>query len=232
MPEIERNEPEPQVVAVTGATGNLGRAVIARLAAEGMRVIAVERRRVRDGAETLGDIDFDRPESLAAAFARIAERCGRLDAVVHTVGVYRGGPSLLQTPLGDFTELFATNVMATVQVLRAAIAVMLPQGQGRIAAVVSAAASAGRAGHSAYSATKAAQLRVIESAAQEVGGRGITLNAVLPGTMDTPQNRAAMPTADFSRWLRLEAVADVLAYLISPAASAIHGEAIRLHPDA
>jgi NAD(P)-dependent dehydrogenase (short-subunit alcohol dehydrogenase family) len=230
MDKHDRTQAE-QVVAVTGATGNLGRAVIDRLAANGARVIAVERTLVRCEAETLSEIDFDRAESVRAAFARVAERCGRLDAVVHTVGMYKGGLSLLQTPPEDFAELFATNVMTTVHVLRAAISVMLPQGHGRIAAVVSAAATAGGPNQSAYSATKAAQLRVIESAAREVAGHAIGLNAVLPGTMDTPQNRAAMPTADFSRWLRLEAVADVLAYLVSPAASAIHGEGIRLHPD-
>ena len=84
------------------------------------------------------------------------------------------------------------------------------------------------AGNSAYGASKAAQLRMIESAAAELRGQGVTLNAVLPTTMDTPQNRAAMPTADRSSWLSLAAVAEVLVFLVSPAASAIHGQAIAL----
>jgi NAD(P)-dependent dehydrogenase (short-subunit alcohol dehydrogenase family) len=216
------------VVIVTGATGNLGGTVLARLKAAGARAVAVERPLVRYGDESLGELDLAQPESVTGLFARIVERFGRIDAVIHTVGAYRGGRALLETSSEDFNALFQTNTLATANLLRGALAVMLPQGSGSVAIVSSADALEGAAGHCAYAASKGAQLRIIESAAAEVRGRGVTVNAVLPTTMDTPQNRAAMPSADRSSWLSLDAVAQVLLFLVSPAASAIHGEAIRL----
>lgn len=228
MSATKQDIPGVGLAVVTGATGNLGRAVIARLERMGTRVIAVERSQVRHAGESIAEIDLGQYPSAQAAFARMVDRFGRLDAVVHTVGTYRGGSPLLETPSEDFKALFETNVIATAHVLRAALSVMLPVRYGRIAVVGSTAALTGTAGQSAYAASKAAQLRLIESAAHEARDSGVAINVVLPTTMDTPENRAAMPKADRSRWLSLDAVAEVLAYLVSPAASAIHGEAIRL----
>jgi len=216
------------VAIVTGATGNLGGAVVARLLAEGANVIAVERNRIRHREEIVCEIDLGSADSTRSAFAALTERFGRIDSVVHTVGTYRGGPSLIDTPDDDFTSLFATNVLTTANLLRAALRAMLAQGSGQIAVVGSADAVHAVAGHSAYGASKAAQLRMIESAAADLRGQRVTLNAVLPTTMDTPQNRAAMPNADRSSWVTLDAVAEVLVFLVSPAASAIHGQAIRV----
>jgi NAD(P)-dependent dehydrogenase (short-subunit alcohol dehydrogenase family) len=213
---------------VTGATGNLGRAVLARLEAEGASVVAVERNRVRHRDEIVCEIDLGDADSTRLAFAALTERFGRIDGVIHTVGTYRGGLQLIDTPDDDFTSLFAINVLTTLHLLRAAVPAMLARGGGQIAVVGSADAVHAAAGQSAYGASKAAQLRMIESAAAELRGQGVTLNAVLPGTMDTPQNRAAMPAADRSSWVSLEAVAEVLVFLVSPGASAIHGQAIRV----
>jgi NAD(P)-dependent dehydrogenase (short-subunit alcohol dehydrogenase family) len=219
---------EGDVIVVTGASGNLGAAVLARLQAAGRRVVAVERARARFEDTELAAIDLANPPSVDAALQTIARRLGPIGALVHTVGTYRGGRALLQTPNEDFVELFSTNVILSVNVVRAALAQMLPRAAGRIAVVASADAVHAVGGQSAYGASKAAQLRMLESVAHEVRGRGVTINAVLPGTMDTPQNRAAMPQADRTRWVSLDAVADVLAYLVSPAAGAIHGQAIRV----
>jgi NAD(P)-dependent dehydrogenase (short-subunit alcohol dehydrogenase family) len=217
-----------RVAVVTGATGNLGGAVIARLEAEGASVIGIERSRIRHRDQTVAEIDLGNAGSTQRAFAVLTARFGRVDSVVHTVGTYRGGPSLIDTPDDDFTGLFATNVLTTANLLRAALPAMLAQGSGQIAVVGSVDALHAAPGHSAYGASKAAQLRMIESAAAELRGSPVTLNAVLPTTMDTPQNRAAMPTADRSAWVSLDAVAEVLVFLVSPAASAIHGQAVRV----
>jgi NAD(P)-dependent dehydrogenase (short-subunit alcohol dehydrogenase family) len=217
-----------RVAVVTGAAGNLGGAVIARLEAEGATVVGVERSRIRHRDQTVAEIDLRNADSTQRAFAALTARFGRVDSVVHTVGTYRGGPSLIDTPDDDFTDLFATNVLTTANLLRAALRAMLAQGSGQIAVVGSVDALQAVPGHSAYGASKAAQLRMVESAAAELRGSSVTLNAVLPTIMDTPQNRAAMPTADRSAWLTLEAVAEVLVFLVSPAASAIHGQAVRL----
>lgn len=219
---------EPNVVVVTGASGNLGRAVTARLKADGARVIEVERSAARCDGAVIADVDLGDPASVGALFALVRERHGRVDAVVHTVGVFRGGSTLVETPADDFRALFESNVLTTANVIRAAFAVMLPARSGRLAFVASADANGGVAGRSAYGASKGAQLRLCESAGEEARAHGITLNVVLPSTMDTPQNRAATPDADRSGWVSLEAVADVLVYLVSPEARAIHGQAIAL----
>jgi NAD(P)-dependent dehydrogenase (short-subunit alcohol dehydrogenase family) len=219
--------PTPLAI-VTGANGNLGSAVVARLTAGGWRVARVERNVMHLGEEFDLRLDFAEPESVTRAFAEAARRTGQLTAVVHTVGAFRGGKTLVDTPDSHFLELFQTNVMTTVHVLRAALAVMLPQRSGAIAVVASSDALAGGAERAAYTATKAAQVRVIESAAAEVKAHGIRINALLPGTMDTPQNRAALPDADTSAWLQLRDVADVLTYLVSGTSQAVTGQAIRL----
>lgn len=213
---------------VTGANGNLGSAVVARLTASGWRVARVERNVMHLGEEFDCEVDFSDHESVKRAFGEAARRAGSLAAVVHTVGTYRGGKPVLDTDDSDFNELFQVNVMTTVHVLRAALHVMQPQREGTIAVVCSRDANQGHAGSAAYAASKAAQLRIVESAAAEARAHGIRINAILPGTMDTPQNRAAMPDADRSSWLQLRDVADVLTYLVSNASTAIHGQAIEL----
>jgi NAD(P)-dependent dehydrogenase (short-subunit alcohol dehydrogenase family) len=213
---------------VTGANGNLGSAVVARLNADGLRVAQIERTRIVLDGVPIAEVDLSDGASTRRAFALIASRGARLQSVVHTVGTFRAGAPLVDAPDAEFTELFQTNVMTTVHVVQAALAIMLPQRSGRIAVVSSLDALSGARQRAAYSASKAAQLRVVESAAADVKDSPITLNSVLPSTMDTPQNRAAMPKADTSKWVTLEEVANVLAFLVSDAASGIHGQAIRI----
>ena len=213
---------------VTGATGNLGRAVVTRLTAAGLRVASVERSSMHLGDELVCAVDLADSASVARAFAEASKRTGSLVAVVHTVGIFRGGHGVIDTPDAEFIELFQTNVLTTLHVVQGAMKVMQPQGRGRIAVVVSSDALLGPAERAGYAASKAAQLRVVESAAAEAALHGIGINAILPGTMDTPQNRAAMPQADRSSWLQLSDVANVLAYLVSPESAALHGQALRL----
>ncbi|MEY4580772.1 MAG: hypothetical protein RL701_5475 [Pseudomonadota bacterium] len=213
---------------VTGSSGNLGSAVVARLTASGFRVARVERNVMHLGEEFDCEVDLSDHDSVTRAFSEASRRAGSLGAVVHTVGTYRGELGVLDTGDSDYNELFQINVMTTVHVLRAALTVMQPQREGNIAVVCSRDASSGSAGHGAYAASKAAQLRIVESAAAEAAKFGVRINAVLPGTMDTPQNRAAMPNADRSSWLQLRDVAEVLTYLVSNASVAISGQAIRL----
>lgn len=218
----------PALAIVTGARGNLGSAVVSRLSAAGMRVACVELTRIVLGSETIAEIDLSDAASVRRAFGALPLREGRLQAVVHTVGTFRAGAPLMDAPDSEFLALFQTNVMTTVHVVQAALQIMLPQRAGRIAVVASLDALQGVAQRAAYGASKAAQLRVVESAAADIRGTGVTLNAVLPNTMDTPQNRAAMPNVDPATWVKLEEVADVLAFLVSDAASAVHGQAIRV----
>lgn len=213
---------------VTGANGNLGSAVVTRLAAAGFRVARAERTHLRLEGAFEAPLDLGRAGSANAAFEALAAQTGPLLAVVHTVGIYRGGVSVVDATRAEFTELFETNVVTTLHVLQAALRIMLPQKRGRIAVVASSDALLGPAKHAGYAASKAAQLRLVESAAAEAKAHGVGVNAVLPSTMDTPQNRAAMPDADRSAWLQLSDVANVLAYLVSTESSALQGQALRL----
>jgi NAD(P)-dependent dehydrogenase (short-subunit alcohol dehydrogenase family) len=219
---------KPCINLVTGANGNLGSVLVQQLERGGQPVARIERGKLWVGSAALCDADLGDAASVRHAFEQLAPAGFALGAVVHTVGVFRSSGGLVEARDADFLELFQTNVMTTVHVIQAALALMVPAKRGRIAVVASLDALSAQAKLAAYGASKAAQLRVIESAAQDVRETGITINAVLPGTMDTPQNRAAMPQVDPKRWVSLSEVASVLAFLVSDAASGIHGQAVRV----
>jgi len=103
---------------------------------------------------------------------------------------------------------------------------MLRQRYGKIVNVSSRDGLAGGAGYSAYSASKSAVLRLTESMAAELKNANINVNCIMPSTIDTPQNRKAMPNADFSKWVAPEAIADVILFLLSDASRAITGAAL------
>ncbi|HET8936014.1 MAG TPA: SDR family NAD(P)-dependent oxidoreductase [Polyangiales bacterium] len=213
---------------VTGAGGNLGSAVVARLTASGYRVARVHRNVMHLAEEYDCEIDLGDRGSVTRAFAEAARRAGKLDALIHTVGTFHSGAGVAEAADSDYQALFQTNVMTTLHVLQAALPLLHGQREGSVAVVCARDALSGSAGHAAYAASKAAQLRIVESAAAEAKPFGVRINALLPGTMDTPQNRAAMPEADRSSWLQVPAVAEVLCYLVSPAAAAVQGQAITL----
>jgi NAD(P)-dependent dehydrogenase (short-subunit alcohol dehydrogenase family) len=213
---------------VTGASGNLGSAVVARLTASGYRIARVERNVMHLAEEYDCEIDLSDRGSVTRAFSEATRRVGKLDALIHTVGVFRAGPSVIEAEASYYRELFDTNVLTTLHVLQAALPLMHSQREGSVAIVSSRDALHGAAGESAYAASKAAQLRIVESAAAEAKSFGVRVNALLPGMMDTPQNRASMPNNDRSSWLQPRDVAEVLCYLVSPAAAAVQGQALTL----
>jgi NAD(P)-dependent dehydrogenase (short-subunit alcohol dehydrogenase family) len=217
-----------RVALVTGASGNLGQAVCARLQTAGQRVVRVERQRALvDGAE-LAKVDLGSAAATRELLKQVARELGGLDAVVHTVGTYRPSGPVESWDGEALRFLFDTNVVTSAHVLSAAAAVMRAAGRGQIVMVASTAALRGPAGAAAYGASKAAELRLVESAAAELAGSQVGVSAVLPGTMDTPQNRSAMPDADRSRWVTLEEVAGVIAFLASPEALTLSGQALRV----
>jgi NAD(P)-dependent dehydrogenase (short-subunit alcohol dehydrogenase family) len=217
-----------QVAVVTGASGNLGQAVCTRLLAAEFRILRVERDRAVLDGEEIAKIDLGSADATRTLFSEVQRKLGSIDAVVHTVGTFQMSGEARSWSDDNFRFLFDTNVLTTAHVISASLAVMQPQGRGRIVSVVSTAANQGSKGLAAYSASKAAQLRMIESAAAECAGTAVSVSAVLPGTMDTPANRTAMPDADRSHWVSLEDVSELIAFLLSPAASALNGQAIRI----
>src|SRR5579859_5230247 len=229
-----------KVVIVTGAVGNLGLATAQQLQKVGAKTVLVDRanERLRENYSDVinspdhflaGGVDLTNPDSLAKTVQTALTRFGRIDSLVNTVGAWRGGKPVHESDLGDWDFLFGVNVRTTVLCCRAVIPQMLRQGRGTIVNVASRDGLQGNAGYSAYSASKSAVLRLTESMAAELKTSNINVNCIMPATIDTPQNRKAIPNADFSKWVEPEAIAEVILFLLSDAARAINGAAVPVY---
>jgi NAD(P)-dependent dehydrogenase (short-subunit alcohol dehydrogenase family) len=226
-----------RVAVVAGASGALGGALVRRLAGGGARVAALDRRPERLAAMLaveLGETgrwsvlgaDYADPASVERAFDEIVARHGGLDLLFNAAGAFGAAPSVEETSPELWTKMWEANFRPTLEASKAAVARMKRGGRGAIVNVGSRGALRGDAGVAAYSIAKAAVVRLTESLADEGRRHGVRVNCVLPGTIDTPANRAAMPGADPSRWVELDALADAMLFLASPAARAITGVAL------
>jgi len=229
-----------KVVIVTGSVGNLGLATAQELQKVGAKTVLVDRsmERLQENYPGLvnspdhflaGGVDLSSPDSVAQAVQAGVARFGRIDCLVNTVGGWRGGKPAHETDLGDWDFLFGVNLRTTLLCCRAVVTQMLRQRHGKIVNVASRDALQGNAGYSAYSASKSAVLRLTESMAAELKTSNINVNCIMPSTIDTPQNRKAMPDADYSKWVAPEAIADVILFLLSDAARAINGAAVPVY---
>lgn len=226
-----------KVVVVTGAAGNLGSAVARAFAGAGAHLVLVDRGEGRLAAvnpelAVSGDhilansIDLVNEESVNQMVASAVGRFERIDVLANTVGGYRAGTPLHETALGTWDFMMDLNAKTAFIISKAVIPYMLVQGSGKIVNVAARAGLSGGAQMSAYSASKSALIRLTESMAAELKTHGINVNCILPGTIDSPDNRAAMPKADFARWVKPESLADVILFLASEAARDIHGASI------
>lgn len=229
------NQPAP-VVVITGAAGQLGRAVAAAFAHQGAHPMLVDRN--ADQLEALGAslpsatvvaVDLLQREQVVAQLEDALKRAGRVDALCHLAGGFRMGEAVHQTTAGNWDFLFDLNARSLVNVAAAVVPRMLAQRSGRIVTVGAAAALRGAGHMGAYSASKSALMRLTEAMSAELRDQGINVNCVLPSTLDTPPNRAAMPDVDSSRWVTPQALADVITFLASGAARAIHGAMIPVY---
>ena len=226
---------QERVVIVTGAGGNLGAAVAAELNRQGASLVCVDYAAKAlealekslspaSGLLTLSGLDLTKLEDAQKMVAAALDKFGRVDALVNTVGGFRMAPVV--DALDDWDFLMNINARAALATSAAVAPVMKQRGFGRIVHIAAGAGNKGGAEMSVYSAAKAAVMRIAESLAEELSGDGVTVNCILPGTIDTPQNRAAMPDADTSRWVPPSDIAKVIAFLISDAAGAVTGAAI------
>lgn len=224
-----------QVVMVTGAGGNLGSATAHVFEQAGAKLVLVE----HDVEKLQGGYPPDRvlvlaadltdPASVNELVHRALDHFGQLDILANTVGGYRAGTPVHETPLETWEFMMALNARTAFLIGQAVIPHMLARGKGKIINAAARGGLDGAAKQSAYSAAKSAVIRLTESMAAELKHNGINVNCVLPGTIDTPQNRAAMPNADYQRWVSPGAIADVIAFLASDAARAITGAAIPVY---
>lgn len=227
-----------RVALVTGASGALGGVVARRLLDAGGRVALVDRgghERLAERFPELGDAperaaafacDLADDAAVARTVAEVVARLGGLDHLFNVAGAYRGGDDVEATADETWKLLWEANFVSTLHVCRAALPRFKAQGSGTIVNVGSKASLAGGAGAAAYSVAKTAVLRLTESLAEEGKAHGVRANLVLPGTIDTPANRRAMPDADPALWVEPEALADVLLFLASPYARAVTGASV------
>jgi NAD(P)-dependent dehydrogenase (short-subunit alcohol dehydrogenase family) len=225
----------PRVVVITGAFGALGRAVATAFAQRGAQLALLDvapqpptviREHLGPAPLIFGGVDLTDMEATRRVMAATAMRFGTLDVLVNIAGGFQW-EKLEDGDPETWDRLYAMNLRTAVVCCKAALPAMLERGAGRIVNIGAAAAVARTgAGMGAYTASKAGVLRLTESLSEEVKDRGITVNAILPGTIDTARNRADMPDADFSRWVAPEAIADVILFLASEAARAVTGAAI------
>ena len=218
-------------VLITGAAGALGRSVVQRFLDAGGRVFAVDHNEAAL-AELTGLAPSDRLSVRRANLADSGEveslfEVGPFPAVVHLVGGFRWARFADLTDR-DWSYLVTLNLETTFRVFRECARRFERAAGGSVVAVSAPAALLGEAGVGGYAAAKAGVLRMVESLAREMAPFGGRANAVLPGTMDTPANRAAMPDADPSQWVTTDAVASAIHFLTTPAAAGINGAAVRV----
>ncbi len=223
---------DPRVVLITGAAGALGGVIAdgfrgeARLSLTDHALPKLEQRFAGWSDTLLGACDLSSSAEVGKLFQAVVERFGRLDALINVAGGFRGGKPVHEAPEDELDLLLAMNTRSVWNTCRAAMPLMLAQSGGAIVTIASLNALSGAANVGAYSAAKAATVRLSESLAAEGKAHGVRVNCVLPGTMDTPANRAAMPGADPSHWVDPRAVADVVRFLVSDAARAVTGAAL------
>jgi len=222
-----------RVVLITGAKGGLGTFVTNSFLESGARVFGVSR--------SIADSDFPHPNFSAIPAEltggdrarQVAEavtgKAGRIDALVHLVGAFTGGQSVADTDDATLDRMLDLNLRSAFHVIRAVVPIMRAQGSGRIVAIGSKAAVEPAPSAGVYAASKAALVSLIRTVARENAELHISANVVLPGTMDTPANRAAMPGADYAKWVDPGQVAKLLVHLVSDAASQINGAVIPIY---
>ena len=223
---------------IGGAGGALGSAVVRRFAVEGTRLALVGRDleplrevvaplNLLEENVLLGAIDLTDGAAVADFVAQAVAKFGTLDILAAIAGGFTYSGPLIRADLADFDRMFSAN-LKTALYLCAEVAKKMTEAKtaGRIVTIGSQAALKGEADMAAYAASKAALLRLTESLAAELKPNRITVNAILPGVIDTPANRRAMPDPDFAEWVAPEAIADVIAFLASDAARAVSGASI------
>lgn len=215
-------------ILITGAGGGLGSAVCSAFQKAGATVIAVD----RAWGETRPFVTISADLTTADGCRMMIEQAsnhGPVEALVHLVGGFRGGQPVAETSDQTWDLMMNVNLRIAFNAIRAALDPMLRAKRGRILAIGARAAVEPSPNFAAYAVSKAALVALVKNVAAEVKGFGVTANAVLPSTIDTPANRKAMPASDFSKWVAPESIANLLVWLCSEAAGDVSGAVIPIY---
>ena len=229
-----------RVTLITGATGGLGGAVLRAFLNRGCAVAATYRKEADAAELTSGagvhDVhpiraDVTRTADMEAAVAATVSHFGRLDYLVNLVGAWGGGAPVWETSGDDWDRMISVNLRSAFAACRAAIPPMLAQRYGRIVNVSSRTAVQPSPGAAAYAVSKAGVVTLTETIALELRQHDVdvTANCILPSVIDTPANRASMPDADPTRWVRPDQIAAIVVWLTSDDASPISGAALPVY---
>ncbi|QSB13715.1 SDR family NAD(P)-dependent oxidoreductase [Natronosporangium hydrolyticum] len=216
---------------ITGASGGLGAAVSAHFLAQGWRVVAPVRpgtapARIPDGV-SMAAADLTDPDAVGATVElATAARTAPLRAVVNLVGGFQAGRRVHETPLADFEAMLTLNLRPTYLVTAAALPHLVTTGAGAVVCVSAQAATRPFTGAAGYVTAKAAVLAFANAVAVEYQPAGVRSNTVLPGVIDTPGNRRAMPDADRSGWVAPADLARVIHFLASDESAPTTGAAL------
>jgi NAD(P)-dependent dehydrogenase (short-subunit alcohol dehydrogenase family) len=228
---------ENKVTIISGASGGLG-GVVSRAfyeAGASLVLLGSHLAGVQEVAAALGQerilplaANLSDPAGAEEVVKAVLAQFGRVDILLNLAGGFGGGKPVSASADDDLNKMLDINLRTAYNLSRAAVKPMIAQKWGRIVNVASRDALHGRPNYSAYAISKAAVLRLSESMAAEVQDDFITVNAILPGTLDTEANRKNSPDADFSKWVKPAEIAATMLFLAGEGAAAINGAAIPL----
>jgi len=218
---VPSNELSRKVILVTGPAGNLGSAVVKRFQNESVSLILLDRHPDRinerypdlDASNDhllLPNVDLTEPAIVGAAVNSGLENFGHIDCLVHTTGGFQMGEKVHQITQEKLDQMMDINVKTLLNITRFVLPAMIEQENGMIITIGARPSLEGKKEMGAYSAAKAAVLRLTESIAAEGKSTGLSARCIIPGTIDTSENRAVMPNADTSKWIKPETIADVI----------------------
>ncbi len=217
------------VVIVTGGFGALGRVVVAELTKRCHKVAAVDVAPAPPdypAALALGGVDLADDHAVEAAYVTVVKQLGSLDGLVNIAGGFTWEP-IEGGSIESWDKMFRINLRTAAASSAAALPYLIRHG-GAIVNVGAAGASPAGTGMAPYAASKAGVRALTESLAEELRAKNVRVNAIVPTIIDTPANRAAMPDADTAGWVRPDAAAKVIAFLLSEDAGAITGASLLL----
>ena len=229
----------PRVALVTGGSGALGQAIVHRFLRDGDTVcvpyiVDAERAQLEASLDaattprvTLERCDVTDEAAMTRLAGAVVERHRRIDVLVTGVGGFAGG-GLIETDRATWDRMLAMNLTSAFTAARAVVPHMLAAGAGRVVMIASRAVVPPAGGFIGYTVAKAGVIALMQALAQEMKGRGVTVNAVAPSTMDTPANRAAMPEADPKGWVPVTDVADAVAALAAASAGHVTGTLLQI----